>query len=839
MLGLWHALVDQPRMKLQFKIEKKGSYTLDAVMEPLPAPLKFTEVTVQGSRIRGTGKVFWNPGDELVAELDFQEDSFSGQIHIPSFGTIPLQGFRGRGPYMALSLINEVAPYRKSQVKERSDQEIHEAVEQLLSKLSLEEKVGQMSQCQASNFSFGSDVASDPPEKLVAEGRAGSILGAFDITRVFELQKIAVEQSPHKIPLLFNADVIHGSQTAFPIPLAWSCSWDMEAIKQACTISAKEASASGTVYNHSPMIDVSRDARWGRVSEGAGEDPYLGSLIAKAQVEGYQGDSLFSEETLVACLKHFIAYGAAEAGRDYNTVDISEATMRNVYLPPFQAALEAGAGSVMNAFNIYQGVPVAANRFLLKELLRDELGFDGVLISDYGSVDEIRIHGYAKDAKEAALKAVQATMDIEMVTRSYDALPELVREGKLSEQLIDDAVRRILYLKYKTGLMDDPFRYIRPEKEMEYHFNEAHLQESLELARKSIVLLKNDGVLPLAGNAGKIALIGPFATSKDLLGPWQFSRYGHETVSLYEGLAGKGISEDRLLFAQGSGVNEPLEGGIEEAVAIAREAEVVILALGENSDMSGEAASRMDIVLPEPQQRLAEAVVAAGKPVVLVLTNGRPLVLGWFEQHVNAIVESWFLGSQAGHAIADVLTGDYNPSGKLTMSFPARIGQVPVYYSHFNTGRPLTENNKHQKYISKYLDGPNEPLYPFGYGLSYTTFEYLEMQLDRHQMTGEEAIHASVKVTNTGTVPGEETVQLYIQDCYGSIVRPVKELKGFSKVALAPGESREVTFRITAETLKFWTPETGYTAEPGTFKAYIGSSSRDAREVAEFELLGE
>ncbi|KOP69039.1 glycoside hydrolase [Bacillus sp. FJAT-18019] len=740
---------------------------------------------------------------------------------------------------MALSLINEVAPYRKSQVKERSDQEIHEAVEQLLSKLSLEEKVGQMSQCQASNFSFGSDVASDPPEKLVAEGRAGSILGAFDITRVFELQKIAVEQSPHKIPLLFNADVIHGSQTVFPIPLAWSCSWDMEAIKQACTISAKEASASGTVYNHSPMIDVSRDARWGRVSEGAGEDPYLGSLIAKAQVEGYQGDSLFSEETLVACLKHFIAYGAAEAGRDYNTVDISETTLRNVYLPPFQAALEAGAGSVMNAFNIYQGVPVAANRFLLKELLREELGFNGVLISDYGSVDEIRVHGHAKDEKEAALKAVQATMDIEMVTRSYDHLPQLVCEGKLSEQQIDDAVRRILYLKYKTGLMDDPFRYIRPEKEMEYHFNDAHLQASRELARKSIVLLKNDGVLPLAKHAGKIALIGPFAASKDLLGPWQFSRYGHETVSLYEGMAGKGISEDRLLFAQGSGVNEPLEGGIEEAVAQAREADVVILALGENSDMSGEAASRMDIVLPEPQQRLAEAVVAAGKPVVLVLTNGRPLVLGWFEQHVNAIVESWFLGSQAGHAIADVLTGDYNPSGKLTMSFPARIGQVPVYYNHFNTGRPLTEANKNQKYFSKYLDGPNDPLYPFGYGLSYTTFAYSEMKLSQTQMAGDETIVASVQVTNTGIVPGEETVQLYILDCYGSIVRPVKELKGFSKVALAPGESAEINFRITAETLKFWTPESGYTAEPGSFKIYIGSSSRDAREVAEFELLGE
>lgn len=837
MIGLWHALVDQPRMKLQFKIEKKGSFTLDAVMEPLPAPLNFTSVTARGNHIRGTGKVFWNPDDELVVELDFQEDSFTGRIHIPSFGTIPLQGSRGRGPYMALNLINEVVPYRKSHVKERSDREIHEAIDQLLGAMSLEDRVGQMCQCQASNFSFGSDIVSDPPEKLVAEGRAGSVLGAFDITRVFELQRIAVEQSPYKIPLLFHADIIHGSQTAFPIPLAWSCSWDMEAIKQACAIAAREASASGTVYNHSPMIDIARDARWGRVSEGAGEDPYLGCLIAKAQVEGYQGDTLFSEETLIACLKHFIAYGAAEAGRDYNSVDISESTLRNVYLPPFQAALEAGASSVMNAFNIYQGVPVAANRSLLKELLREELGFDGVLISDYGSVDEIRVHGHAKDEQEAAYKAVQATMDIEMVTRSYDRLPQLVREGKLSEQQIDDAVRRILYLKYKTGLMDDPFRYIRPEKEMEYHFNEAHLQASLELARKSIVLLKNKGVLPLAKHAGKIALIGPFAGSKDLLGPWQFSRYGHETVSLYEGMAGKGISEERLLFAQGSGVNEPLEGGIEAAVLQAREADVVILALGESSEMSGEAASRMDIVLPEPQQRLAEAVVATGKPVVLVLTNGRPLVLSWFEQHVDAIVETWYLGSQAGHAIAAVLTGDCNPSGKLTMSFPARIGQVPVYYNHFNTGRPLTEANYNQKYISKYLDGPNEPLYPFGFGLSYTTFAYSDMKLDRNHMKEDETILASVKVTNTGATAGEEIIQLYIQDCCGSIVRPVKELKGFSKVVLAPGESREVSFRITAEALTYWTPEAGYMAEPGLFKAYIGSSSRDVLEAAEFELL--
>lgn len=837
MLGIWHAIVDKPQMKLQIKISKKATYALDAVMEPLPIPLSFPSVTVQGNRIRGVGKVFWKPEEDLVLELTFEEDSFTGELRIPSFGSFPLQGTRGRGPYLAQSLIDEVAPYRKSGIKERTDEEIAAAVDALLADMSLEEKVGQMCQCQASNFSFGNAVDSDPPEKLIAEGRAGTVLGAFDITKVFELQRIAVEQSPHRIPLLFHADVIHGSQTIFPIPLAWSCSWDMEAIREACAISAKEASASGTVFNHGPMIDITRDARWGRVSEGAGEDPYLGALIAKAQVEGYQGQSLFDEETLVACLKHFIAYGAAEAGRDYNSVDISEATLRNVYLPPFQAALEAEAGAVMNAFNIYQGVPVAANTFLLKDMLREELGFDGVLISDYGSVDEIRVHGHAKDTKEAAQKALHATMDIEMVTRAFDHLPELVREGKVTEQQIDNAVRRILYLKYKTGLMDDPFRYIRPEKEMEYHFNEAHLQASLELARKSVVLLKNDGVLPLAKDAGTIALIGPFADSKDLLGPWQFSRYGHETVTMYEGLLEKGFPSEQLLYAKGSGVNEAIEGGIEAAVMQAQKADIVVLALGESSDMSGEAASRMDAILPEAQRRLAEAVVAAGKPTVLVLTNGRPLVLDWFDQHVNAMVEAWFLGSQAGHAIADVLTGDHNPSGKLTMSFPARIGQVPVYYNGFNTGRPLTELNQKDKYISKYLDGPNDPLYPFGYGLSYTNFAYSGITLDRNEMTVDGQIVVSVNVTNAGTVRGEETVQMYIQDCCGSIVRPVKELKGFRKVMLNPGESQEITFKITVEQLTFWTPESGYTAEPGTFKVYVGSSSRDVSDAVEFELL--
>ncbi|MBB6694053.1 beta-glucosidase BglX [Cohnella xylanilytica] len=843
MIGMWHAIADLPRAKLkvQFKVSKRAGYALDAVMEPYPIPLRFDSVTAEGTKLRATGKSFLNPAEEVFAELEFGESTFEGLLHAPPLGTLPLHGERGRGPFMSESLIEEVKPYRKREAAPRSDEEIREATEALLSRMSLADKVGQMCQCMASNFSFGGAVDSDPPEKLIAEGRAGSVLGAFDIRRVFELQKIAVEQSPHGIPLLFNADIIHGSQTIFPVPLAWSCSWDMDAIREACAIAAKEATASGIVYNHGPMVDVSRDPRWGRVVEGAGEDPFLGGLIAKAQVEGYQGpgtsESWFSEETMIACLKHFIGYGAAEGGRDYNTVDISEGTLRNVYLPPFRAGIEAGAGSVMNAFNLYQGVPAAANAFLLKDLLRGELGFGGILISDYGAVDEIVKHGCAKDAKEAAGLAVNATMDIEMVTRSFDYIPKLVEEGKLSEAQIDEAVRRLLFFKYKIGLMDDPFRYVRPEKEREYHFRAEHLEASLELARKSVVLLKNDGILPIRPEtAGKAALIGPFADSKDLLGPWQFTRYGHETVTLYEGLRDLGFEEDRLLYAAGSGTDRALEGGIEEAVATAERADLVVLALGESSDMSGEAASRLSLELPEAQLRLAEAVVAVGKPTILVLTNGRPLVLDWFERNVGAIVETWFLGSRAGRAIADVLTGEYNPSGKLTMSFPAHAGQVPVYYSHFRTGRPLTEENASEKFVSKYLDGPNEPLYPFGYGLSYTRFEYGDVSLDRTAIRGEEKLRASVTVTNAGDRAGEETVQLYIQDVCGSVARPVRELKGFVKTALAAGESREIVFEIGSSDLAFWSPGRGYAAEPGEFRVMIGPNSRDAK-TASFEYF--
>jgi len=842
MLGYWNSKTEtsSTKWKVTFHIlEADSKLKMNVILEPLPLRLEVSQMTVNGSKLHAKAALTMIPGAEATIELAFQDNAFTGFIELPFIGRMELNGEQGKGRSLAEDLIEKVAPYYKTGVIRRSPEQIEQEVEQLLARMTIEEKIGQMSQCQASHFSFGGDVKAEPAEVLVKQGRAGSILGAFDSGRIFELQKLAVEQSRLGIPLFFNADVIHGFQTIFPVPLAWSCSWDLEGIRQACEIAAKEAAATGITYNHGPMIDVTRDARWGRVVEGAGEDPYLASLIAEAQVKGFQGDDLFGEENIIACLKHFIAYGAAEAGRDYNTVDMSEWMLRNVYLPPFEAGIKAGAASVMNAFNIYQGIPVAGHRYLLQDVLRKELGFEGILISDYGSIDEIYIHGAAKDPKDAAMKSLHASMDIEMVTQTYETyLPELLKEGKIQIEQLDEAVRRILTLKYAIGIMDDPFRYIRPEREMELHFNPAHLQNSLELARKSIVLLKNEAqTLPLRkNNNSNIALIGPFANSKDLLGPWQFSRYGEDTITLLEGLKNKGLAPENILWCEGSKVNEPIEGGIEAAIAAAEQAEVVVLALGESSHMSGEAASRMDIQIPEPQRKLAEALVQTGKPIVLVLTNGRPLELEWFDQHMHAIVETWFLGSMAGEAIADVLMGDYNPTGRLTMSFPRKVGQVPIYYNHFYTGRPVTAANQHEKYISKYLDGPNSPLYPFGFGLSYTHFDYTDLSLDQTVLRRDGSIKVTVTVANQGPAAGEETVQLYVRDLYGSTVRPVLELKGFQKIALQVGQSKRITFEITEQHLKYVTSDLTCMAEEGEFEVLIGAHSGSLTSQT-FELV--
>lgn len=837
MIGIWNSTIPMGTMTLKanFYVEDIAGIKMEVGTRPFSL-FETVSTSTEGNHLHSVCKAVYSqqmPGP-IIFDLYFEEDTFHGTVSMLG-NEIPLQGKKGRGASETEGLINEVLPFRRENVTQKSDSEIEEAVNDLLQKMSLEEKIGQMCQCLASNYSFGGAVEADPPEKLVAEGKAGSILGAFDVNRVFELQKIAVEQSPHNIPLLFNNDIIHGHQTIFPIPLAWSCSWDTEAIKKACAIAAKEATASGITYNHGPMVDLTRDARWGRVMEGAGEDPYLGSLIAKAQVEGFQGESLFSEETLIACLKHFVAYGAAEGGRDYNTVDISEGILRNFYLKPFEAGIKAGVGSIMNAFNVYEGIPMAGNKHLLNDVLRDELGFEGMVISDYGSVEEIKIHGCTKDNAAAAKMALDASLDIEMVTRVYaQELPKLVKQGLIKEEQINASVSRILTYKYKIGIMEDPFRYIRPEKEKEYHYCEQHLAHSLDLARESIVLLKNNSVLPLQRDK-KIALIGPFATSKDLLGSWQFTKYSNDTITLYQGLREKGIQREQLLCEKGCGVETEIDGGLEKVIEAVKAADVVILALGESSKMSGECASRANITLPMVQQNLAKEIAKLQKPTVLVLTNGRPLELEWFDQNIDAIVETWFLGSKAGNAIADVLVGDYNPSGKLTMSFPYCVGQEPLYYNHFNTGRPLTKENAGADFISKYLDTPNDPLYPFGYGLSYTSFEYTNLSLDKAELNRGDKLDVNVIVKNTGNCTGTEIVQLYIQDLYGSTVRPVKELKGFQKVILMPEESKLVTFTIAEDDLKFYTANRGYEAEVGEFKVYIGGNSMDTLEAC-FEL---
>lgn len=717
-----------------------------------------------------------------------------------------------------------------------AEEETTAAVERLLSLMTLEEKIGQMTQSGGLNTdAIGSYVEADPLTEQIRQGKIGSVINlGMSAEEALKLQRIAVTESRLGIPLLFCQDVIHGFQTIFPIPLAWSCSFDPNLIRKSVEASAREASAVGTMLAFSPMLDIGRDPRWGRVAEGAGEDPYLTSLLARAQVEGYQGSYLGEEGSMATCLKHFIGYGAAEGGRDYNTVCIDEATLRNVYLPPFKAGIEAGAASVMTAFNVVNGVPAAGNRALLEGLLRKELGFDGIVISDYAAVDEMIAHGAADGNREAAIRTANATLDIEMATSHFNhCLPEAVRSGDVEEAVIDAAVRRILTLKFRLGLMKDSYRYFRPEDAKKFTYCEEHLELSRQLARKSIVLLKNKGVLPLDKNK-KLALIGPIGDSKDLLGTWAFSRYGEKTVTIREGLEQAGYT---LLVEPGTGIHEELPGGMERALAIAKEADVVLLALGEDSTMSGEASSRQNIDVPKVQTRLAEVIQQTGKPVVLLLTNGRPLLLDWFDRHMDAILETWFLGSEAGHAIADVLSGDYNPSGKLTMSFPRHPGQIPIYYNSLNTGRPFVEGGENP-FTSCYLDGSNTPLYPFGHGLSYTEFKISSLQLDRNQMTAEESLKVSVMITNTGNRAGEETIQLYIRDVVASIVRPVKELKDFQKVYLQPGESVQVTFEITEEKLRFYDIDGRFTSEIGRFLVYVGRDSDDRSLLgAEFHLV--
>ncbi|MBB6284752.1 glycoside hydrolase family 3 N-terminal domain-containing protein [Geobacillus subterraneus] len=712
----------------------------------------------------------------------------------------------------------------------------------IIEKMTLDEKIAQLVQLAPPFFEGAANegqitgpMAAIKVNKEVVRN-SGSVLGASGAREVMNIQQAHLKKNRLGIPLLFMADVIHGYKTIFPVPLAIGCSWDLELAEKSAEIAAKEASVSGVHVTFAPMVDLVRDPRWGRVVESTGEDPYLNSQFARAFVRGFQGTDLPNDfERVAACVKHFAAYGAPEGGRDYNTVNMSERQLRESYLPAYKAAIDEGCEMVMTSFNTVDGIPATGNKWLMRDLLRGEWGFDGVLISDWGAVKEMIPHGVAEDEREAAYKAIQAGVDIEMMSSCYiHDLKELVESGLVDETLIDEAVFRILRLKQKLGLFENPYRGADEKREQEIILCEEHRHVARQLATKSCVLLKNEGVLPLNRDK-KIALIGPFAQSGDILGPWSCLGSRDEAVTLYEGFKAK-IDPFLLFVAKGCDVEATTEEQWQEALYIAREADVIVLALGEHSDMSGEAGCRADIRLPRVQLELISELKQLNKPLIAVLFNGRPLDLHGVVDQVDAVLEAWYPGTEGGAAIADLLFGDANPSAKLTMSFPYSVGQIPVYYNCFNTGRPKDAPDAQERYVSQYLDIPNEPLFPFGFGLSYTTFSYSEAALSSDYMTPEQPIYVSVNVTNTGKMAGEEVVQLYVRDVTGEVVRPVKELKGFQKVFLQPGETKKVTFTLTEEQLRYYHSDLQFTSDAGTFVAYIGSNSRDVMALA-FKLV--
>lgn len=713
-------------------------------------------------------------------------------------------------------------------------------MESLLEQMTLEEKIAQLMQLATFFYkgAAGDGEITGPLEDMGISNdvvqNSGSVLGASGAWEVANIQREHLAENRLGIPLLMMADIVHGFKTIFPVPLAIGCSWDTELAEKSAEIAAKEASVSGVHVTFAPMVDLVRDPRWGRVMESTGEDPYLNSVFAKAFVRGFQGEDLTNDtHRVAACVKHFAAYGAPEGGRDYNTVNMSERQLRESYLPAYKAALDEGCEMVMTAFNTVDGIPASGNKKLMRDLLRDEWGFDGVMISDWGAVKELIPHGVAEDEREAALKGLEAGVDIEMMTACYAKnLQDLVESDELSEALIDESVLRILNLKNKLGLFENPYRGTSEELEKEVIMSEEHRQVAKELAIKSSVLLKNDQVLPLKKEQ-KIALIGPFAKNGDVLGPWSWQGSKEAAVQVYDGLLSK-TSQANLLVAQGSDIETITEEQLTQAVEIGKEADVIVLALGEASEMSGEGGCLADIRLPEAQLELVAKIKELGKPVVTVLFNGRPLDLHGVIDESDALLEAWYPGTEAGSAIADLLYGDANPSGKLSMSFPYSVGQVPVYYNCFNTGRPQGEN-KQERYVTHYLDIPNEPLLPFGYGLSYTTFDYNDMSLSADSLTEESSIDVTVNVTNTGEHAGEETVQFYIRDISGEIVRPLKELKGYEKVRLWPGETKQVTFTITEDQLRYYHSDLTFKSDKGKFHAMIGPNSNELT-IKEFIL---
>ncbi|WP_404459414.1 beta-glucosidase BglX [Sutcliffiella horikoshii] len=713
-------------------------------------------------------------------------------------------------------------------------------MESLLEQMTLEEKIAQPMQLATFFYkgAAGDGEITGPLEDMGISNdvvqNSGSVLGASGAWEVANIQREHLAENRLGIPLLMMADIVHGFKTIFPVPLAIGCSWDTELAEKSAEIAAKEASVSGVHVTFAPMVDLVRDPRWGRVMESTGEDPYLNSVFAKAFVRGFQGEDLTNgTHRVAACVKHFAAYGAPEGGRDYNTVNMSERQLRESYLPAYKAALDEGCEMVMTAFNTVDGIPASGNKKLMRDLLREEWGFDGVMISDWGAVKELIPHGVAEDEREAALKGLEAGVDIEMMTPCYAKnLQDLVESGELSEALIDESVLRILNLKNKLGLFENPYRGTSEELEKEVIMSEEHRQVAKELAIKSSVLLKNDQVLPL-NKEQKLALIGPFAKNGDVLGPWSWQGSKEAAVQVYEGLLAR-TSDTNLLVAQGSDIETISEEQLTQAVETAKEADVIVLALGEASEMSGEGGCRADIRLPEAQLKLVAKIKELGKPVVTVLFNGRPLDLHGVIAESDALLEAWYPGTEAGSAIADLLYGDANPSGKLTMSFPYSVGQVPVYYNCFNTGRPQGENIQ-ERYVTHYLDIPNEPLLPFGYGLSYTTFDYSDMNLSVDSLTEDTNIDVTVNVTNTGERAGEETVQFYIRDLSGEIVRPLKELKGYEKIWLEPGETKQVTFTITEYQLRYYHSDLTFQSDKGKFHAMTGPNSNELT-IKEFVL---
>ena len=738
-------------------------------------------------------------------------------------------------------------------VSQAEQKKIDAFINNLMAKMTLDEKIGQLNQVSV-GFDVTGPIVSKNVNENIEKGNVGSVLNTYTPDAVRKLQQIAVEHTRLKIPLLFGYDVIHGHKTIFPIPLGLASSWDLDMIKQTAVIAAKEASADGLNWVFSPMVDIARDPRWGRIAEGSGEDTWLGSQIAKAMVQGYQGDTYLNNDKVMACVKHFALYGAVEAGRDYNTVDMSDHRMFQDYLPPYKAAIDAGAGSVMSSFNEINGVPATGNKWLMTDLLRKKWGFNGFVVTDYTAINEMIHHGMGETDYDVAKVALDAGIDVDMVGEAFlGNLHKLVKDGKIQPAQIDVACRRVLEAKYKLGLFADPYRYCNNNRAQQTIMKPEFLEAATEAAKRSIVLLKNsNSILPLK-STGSIALVGPLADDhRDMIGPWSGAGDWQKSVSVLEGIKKLTGNQVQINYTKGANItnddwmirrlgadqlnNDPRPANemIDEAVSAAKKSDIIVAVVGESYGMSGEAASRSEIGIPAAQADLLRALKATGKPMVIILMNGRPLTLKWENDNADAILETWFAGTEAGNAIADILFGEYNPSAKITATFPQDVGQIPLYYSHKNTGRPY-QGDFVDRYKSRYLDISNDPLYPFGFGLSYTTFTYSDIKLSSNTIKPGQLLQVSTTVTNTGKYDGTEIVQLYTRQLAASVTRPVEELKNFKKIFLKAGESQVVNFTISSNDLRFYDINMRYTYEPGNFKVFLGTNSRDVKE-ADFKL---